>query len=263
MSASSDLSMPASSSSETASAIKTGKGNSSDSDSDNSTSPPLAINDLSLGVGKQATPILSLPHLGVAPGTLLGVAGPSGSGKSSLLYVLSGLLRPTKGSVHWGDTDLTSLSEGACDTWRRQHVGFIFQDFHLIGELPPLENVLLPAGFHGWRIPADLRARATTLLDLVGVPTNRGSVADLSRGEQQRVAIARALLFDPPILLADEPTASLDAVAADNCADILFAYARENNRTLIVVSHDHTVIDRCTRVLQFEKGRLLTNAEAA
>ncbi|OSQ38543.1 hypothetical protein TMES_10420 [Thalassospira mesophila] len=219
--------------------------------------------DLSLGFGKQAAPILSLPHLAIAPGTLLGVAGPSGSGKSSLLYLLSGLLRPTKGSVHWGDTDLTSLSEGACDGWRRRHVGFIFQDFHLIGELAPLENVLLPAGFHGWRIPADLRKRATTLLDLVGVPTNRGSVADLSRGEQQRVAIARALLFDPPILLADEPTASLDAVAADNCADILFANARENNRTLIVVSHDHTVIDRCARVLHFDKGRLLTKTEAA
>lgn len=259
MSASSDLSMPASTSSETASAAKTDTGDNNNTRK----SPALEINDLSLGFGKQAAPILSLPHLVVAPGTLLGIAGPSGSGKSSLLYLLSGLLRPGKGSVHWGDTDLTSLSEGACDAWRRQHVGFIFQDFHLIGELAPLENVLLPAGFHGWHIPADLRARATTLLDLVGVPTNRGSVVDLSRGEQQRVAIARALLFDPPILLADEPTASLDAVAADNCADILFTYARNNNRTLIVVSHDHTVIDRCARVLHFDKGRLLTKTEAA
>ena len=227
------------------------------------TSPALDISELSLRFPRQETPILYLPHLAVAPGTILGVAGPSGSGKSSLLYLLTGLLRPGKGSIHWGETDITALSEGACDAWRRKHVGFIFQDFHLIGELSPLENVLLPAGFHGWRIPTDLRKRAADLLDLVGVPTNRGSVTDLSRGEQQRVAIARALLFDPPILLADEPTASLDRDAAENCADILFANARDNHRTLIIVSHDHTVIDRCPRVLHFDKGQLLTENEAA
>ncbi|MCC9620124.1 ATP-binding cassette domain-containing protein [Thalassospira sp. MA62] len=238
MSALSDLSMPNSNCSEP------------------SSDAVLSISDLSLRYAKSPTPVLWLDALTVRPGETVGIAGPSGSGKSSLLYLLSGLLRPTTGKVVWGDIDLTKLSEGACDQWRHRSVGFVFQDFHLIDEISPLENVLIPVSFSQWKIPDNLRTRAKALLDQVGVPQNRKSTADLSRGEQQRVAIARALLFDPPIILADEPTASLDKAAATLAGDILFSLGTPN-RTIIIVSHDHDVIDQCGRVIGFDKGQLV------
>jgi putative ABC transport system ATP-binding protein len=222
----------------------------------------LRIEELSLQYSNDQSPVLNIADLVVRDGETVGISGPSGSGKSSLLYLISGLLKPTHGKVIWNGSDITTLGEGATDRWRRTSIGFVFQDFHLIDELSPLENVLIPASFSQWRTDGTTRKRAHDLLDQVGVPTARKSTSDLSRGEQQRVAIARALLFDPPIILADEPTASLDDAASKVATDILFSLAGPN-RTIITVSHDHDVIERCARVLEFDKGNLVTDRSSS
>ena len=172
------------------------------------------------------------------PGKITAIAGPSGSGKSTLLYVLAGLQPPQAGRVLSDGADIYRLGEGRRDAWRRRTVGFVFQDFHLIPELSVVANVALPGTFG--RSGGRRRAPAELLAEL-GVPTDRRSVAMLSRGEQQRVAIARALAFDPPVMLADEPTASLDGAAASEVRAILRRLA-EDGRTVVVVSHDEALL---------------------
>ena len=187
---------------------------------------------------------LSLARLDLRAGTSLAVVGPSGCGKSTLLHVLSGLLPPAKGRVAWNGQDLYSLGEAQRDAWRRASVGFIFQDFELLSELTALENVLLPASFVRIATPVSLRDRASSLLSDFGVPDRRGPVGAFSRGERQRVALARALLFDPPIILADEPTASLDAAAATHVIDVLAGLSGTEGRTLVVATHDPALMQR-------------------
>lgn len=198
-------------------------------------------------------PALSIEALAVTPGTLVVLTGPSGSGKTTLLHVMAAILRPTSGAVRWDGTDVTRLREGQRDAWRRRSVGLVFQDFHLIEQLSPLGNVLLPSTFARFVASPSLRSRAQELLTHLGVPLDRKGVRDLSRGERQRVAIARALLFDPPILLADEPTASLDEAAAGQVATEI-QHAARSGRTVIAVSHDRLLIDRAERVIRLERG---------
>ncbi|HET7714615.1 MAG TPA: ABC transporter ATP-binding protein [Bauldia sp.] len=185
------------------------------------------------------------------PGKLTAIAGPSGSGKSTLLYVLAGLQPPQAGRVTADGMDIYSLGESRRDAWRRRTIGFVFQDFHLIPELSLVGNVALPATFG--RSPGS-RRRASELLVALGVPTDRRSVGMLSRGEQQRVAIARALAFDPPVILADEPTASLDGAAATDVRAILKRLAGEG-RTVVVVSHDDAVLSAADATLRLDHGR--------
>ena len=208
--------------------------------------------------------IIDIPALALEPGQLTALSGPSGSGKSTLLYLLAGLLVPDRGRIVWGEDDLARMSESQRDRWRRGNAGFVFQDFHLIEELSPLDNVLAPAWFAGFSA-RPLRDRAAALLDRFGVPRERRSTALLSRGEQQRVAIARALLSGPKIVFADEPTASLDAASGEEVADALSALAAEEGRTVVVASHDPAILGRAGRVLGIERGRLLApeRAEAA
>jgi len=196
---------------------------------------------------------LSLAHLCVPAGNFLAVTGPSGSGKSTLLCALAGLI-DLSGSVRWGEIELARIDTGARAAWRLAHVGFIFQDFHLVEELSPLANVLLPTSFRAMRPSSAERARARALLDRFGVPSARQSVVMLSRGERQRVAIARALLFDPPVILADEPTASLDATAAETIGKALVELAAEG-RTVIAVTHDAALVARAGRELRLEHGQ--------
>ncbi|PTW60684.1 putative ABC transport system ATP-binding protein [Breoghania corrubedonensis] len=205
--------------------------------------------------GKPFT-VLELPALQLGRESLVVVTGPSGSGKSSLLYALCGLLKPTAGAVRHEGQDIYALSEARRDRWRRETVGLIFQDFHLIPELSPLANVTLATHFGGTADRRALALRGRALLDVLGVPTDRRHASALSRGEQQRTAIARALLFDPPAILADEPTASLDAEASTLVADRLLSLSRDEGRLVLAVSHDPILISRADRLLHLERGHL-------
>jgi putative ABC transport system ATP-binding protein len=187
-------------------------------------------------------PAVVLDDFVVPPGTTVALTGPSGSGKTTLAYLLSGIELVREGSVRWGTTDLATLPEAARDAWRRQHAGFVFQDFHLIPGLSILGNVLVTCWFDHWRADPVMTERAGELLDRFGVPSSGWQVQKLSRGEQQRVAISRALLRSPAILIADEPTASLDAKSGGAVIEILLDQARQTAATLLVVTHDPELI---------------------
>jgi putative ABC transport system ATP-binding protein len=205
--------------------------------------------------------VLEIARLAVPPGAHTAVCGPSGSGKTTLLHVLCGIEVPRSGRVCWDGLNLFSLGEAARDRWRRRTVGLVFQQFHLFPSLSPLENVLLPARFSTFLVETAVTHRARGLLDLVEVRA-MGDTARLSRGEMQRVALARALLFAPPILLADEPTASLDAEAAERVAGLMFSACRETGATLLLVTHDLALAVRCQRVLHLAGGHLSCAAPA-
>lgn len=201
-------------------------------------------------------PVVELGELVLTPGSSVALTGPSGSGKTTLAYLLTGIEPVRQGSVRWGETDLAALSERRRDAWRRRQVGFVFQDFHLVPGLSIRENVLVSARFERWRIPPALAERADELLDAAGVPTAGRKVQDLSRGEQQRVALARALLRRPPLLVADEPTASLDAASGATVVELLLEGARSVGATLLAVTHDPALIEAMGEVHRLEHGHL-------
>lgn len=211
------------------------------------------------GPGSSRT-LIDIPEISFQPATLTAIAGPSGSGKSTLLYLLAGLLAPERGMVVWDGRDIARAREGTRDRWRRDNAGFIFQNFHLLEELSPLDNVLAPAWFANFSA-RPWRARALALLDRFGVPREAKRTTFLSRGEQQRVAIARALLFDPRIVFADEPTASLDAAAGEGVIAALAEMAG-SGKTVIVVSHDPQLLARAGRVIRLDHGRLADRKQA-
>ena len=217
----------------------------------------LEIRDLLLTFpeGDRRRTILDIPDLTVTSGELVAVRGASGSGKSSFLNVASDLVLPDRGEVRWNGIAPGDLPEHRRDLWRGRHIGFVFQDFRLFPELETLENVLLPVTFSHRRIPEPLRRRGRELLEQMDVTPGK-KVRVLSRGEKQRVAIARAVLQEPEIILADEPTASLDADNAARVADLLVRYARSLGSTLLVVSHDEDVLARTDRVLALNRGLL-------
>lgn len=188
-------------------------------------------------------------------GELTVIVGPSGSGKSTLLHALAGIVLPQQGEVTYGATVVNQLREPQRDAWRLKYCGMVFQDFRLIDELDAVGNTLLPAQFQNVRLPNGLRARAEALLAGFEVSRRGGPVARLSRGEQQRVALARALLLDPALILADEPTASLDAENGQRIAMAFKALAREG-KTVVVVSHDDQMVAMADRVLLLKAGQV-------
>lgn len=216
----------------------------------------LDVRDLRHAYQADQPPVVELTELVVAPGSMLALTGPSGSGKTTLAYLLTGIEPVRHGTVHWGDTELGALPESRRDAWRRQHVGFVFQDFHLIPGLSILDNVLVSGWFDRWRPAPGLIERARELLDAFAVPAARRRVADLSRGEQQRVAVARALLRRPAVLVADEPTASLDAASAETVIRLLADGARTTGATLLAVTHDPALIEAMDMVHHLEHGQL-------
>lgn len=217
---------------------------------------PLKVDSLRHAYQPDLPPVVEIDRLEIAAGRRLALTGPSGSGKTTLAYLLTGIEPVRQGRIRWGDVELSRLGEGARDAWRRRHVGFVFQDFHLVPGLSILDNVLVSCWFDHWRAPPDLVARAEALLERFEVPSAGRRVVDLSRGEQQRVAIARALLREPPLLVADEPTASLDAESGAAVVACLIEGARTTGATLIAVTHDPALIAAVDGVQRLAHGRL-------
>ncbi|WP_319529981.1 ATP-binding cassette domain-containing protein [uncultured Cohaesibacter sp.] len=221
------------------------------------TSLSLHVRDLAVS-GERDRLLLSVDALDVAPGETLGIRGPSGAGKSTLLFALAGLANISSGQVRWGDEALEQLGEEARARFRRQSLGLIFQDFLLFEELDALANATIATGYFEARHHADLRRGASAMLDRLRIPQGGGrTIASFSGGERQRVAIARALAHDPAVILADEPTASLDRATADQLIDDLIALVRDQNKTLIVVSHDLHLHERMDRVIEIVDGKMV------
>lgn len=182
------------------------------------------------------------------------IVGASGSGKSTLLSILAGLDVPSSGTVRLAGTDLFSLDEDARAALRAERVGFVFQSFQLLANLTALENVMLPLELKG---TADARAQATDMLRRVGLGERLSHYPRvMSGGEQQRVALARAFVTRPALLLADEPTGSLDFATGAKVMDLMFEMNREAGTTLVLVTHDRQIAARCDRQLRMEAGRL-------
>lgn len=219
-----------------------------------SAAPSLALSGVEVRAGARV--LLHADALTVPAGRLLGLNGPSGAGKSTLLHVLSGLIRPDIGAVRWGDADIAAMPEAARDAFRGAHMGLIFQDFLLFEELSALDNAAIAAAWAPAPARAAIRGRAAEILRGLGIDAPATPVSHLSGGERQRVAAARALAADPPILLADEPTASLDRAGADRLIADLVRMARAHGRTLICVSHDDHVLAAMDEVRRIADGVL-------
>ena len=186
------------------------------------------------------------------------IVGASGSGKSTLLAIIAGLDTPTQGTVRMDGVDLFVIDEDARAAVRAARLGFVFQSFQLLGNLNALENVMLPLELQG---RADARALATEMLRRVGLGERlRHYPKVLSGGEQQRVALARAFVVRPAVLLADEPTGSLDHATGETVMQLMFELNREAGTTLVLVTHDRSIAARCDRQLRIEAGRLAFEA---
>jgi putative ABC transport system ATP-binding protein len=189
------------------------------------------------------------------PGETAAIVGASGSGKSTLLSIVAGLDTPTSGTVRLGGVDLFVMSEDDRASLRAQKVGFVFQSFQLMGNLTALENVMLPLELAGRK---DARKSATEMLARVGLAQRLGHYPRvLSGGEQQRVALARAFVVHPAVLLADEPTGSLDFATGETIMELMLALNREQGTTLVLVTHDLALAERCERRITIEAGKLV------
>jgi putative ABC transport system ATP-binding protein len=209
-----------------------------------------------------ARTILAVPEFRLDRGEHAAICGPSGSGKTTLLGLLAAIERPDRGTVRWGAVSVSSLGQRAADLWRRETVGLVFQQFHLFPGMSAIDNVLLPLRFDRWSIAPHLRAEARNLLDRIGVRPNADARV-LSRGELQRVALARAMLRRPAILLADEPTASLDRGNAELVADLLCTLCQDIGATLVVATHDPQLAERVGHIVDIARGDLRPRAATA
>jgi putative ABC transport system ATP-binding protein len=194
-------------------------------------------------------------HFTLGKGKTAAIVGASGSGKSTLLSIVAGLDTPSQGTVHIDGVDVFALSEDQRAALRAQKVGFVFQSFQLLGNLTALENVMLPLELAGRR---DARAAATHMLQRVGLGERLSSYPKvLSGGEQQRVALARAFVVKPMVLLADEPTGSLDFANGNTIMELMFDLNREQGTTLVLVTHDQAIAGRCERRITIEAGAVV------
>ena len=213
----------------------------------------IQIEDLQFSYGESDFS-LQVPELAVASGETVAIVGPSGSGKTTLLNLIAGNATPASGKVTTNGYEVSGMHDAARRDFRVSNVGLVFQEFELLEYLSVLDNILLPYRINRTlKLDADVRQRAGTIAERVGIADKLGRHANqLSQGEKQRVAVVRALVVEPPLLLADEPTGNLDPVNKDRVLEILFQYAGENAATLVTVTHDHDILPRFERVVDFK-----------
>ena len=221
--------------------------------------PIIAVQHVTKQVTDATGPLTILHDITfeLRPRESVAIVGASGSGKSTLLSIIAGLDVPTSGQVRLAGTELFALDEDARAAVRSRQLGFVFQSFQLLSNLNALENVMLPLELLG---RSDARARATEMLGRVGLGSRLGHYPKLlSGGEQQRVALARAFVVHPAVLLADEPTGSLDFATGAKVMELMFDMNREAGTTLVLVTHDGGIAARCQRRLGIEAGRLVSD----
>ena len=217
----------------------------------------VAALSMRLASGGRVVDVLTDVSLAVPAGQFLAIAGPSGSGKSTLLGLLAGLDQPTAGRVEVAGVDITALDEDDLARFRRDHVGYVFQSYHLIPTLTASENVAVPLELAGRR---DAAERAQALLAEVGLAERAHHYpVQLSGGEQQRVAVARAIALAPPLLLADEPTGNLDSATGKQIIDLLVGVNRRRGCTLVLVTHDPALAAHADRVVTLRDGRVVSD----
>ncbi|WP_368904719.1 ABC transporter ATP-binding protein [Taklimakanibacter lacteus] len=222
--------------------------------------PIVSLENVHLTLPSRAGPvdILRGIDLSVRPGEALGIVGPSGSGKTTLLMVIAGLERVSSGTISVAGTLLNGKNEDALARFRRDAIGIVFQSFHLIPTMTALENVAVPLEFKG---VADALGQAGKHLDRVGLGHRLSHYpGQLSGGEQQRVAIARALASGARIILADEPTGNLDLDTGKAIMDLLFTLKQEDGATLLLITHDPALAQRCDRIASVRDGRIMSGA---
>jgi putative ABC transport system ATP-binding protein len=218
----------------------------------------ISVSHVSKTVSDASGPLSILRDIdfSVGAGETVAILGASGSGKSTLLSIMAGLDTPSQGHVSLAGQDIFAMTEDQRAAWRGQHLGFVFQNFQLMGHLTALENVMLPLELAGTQNAANL---AKSILTQVGLAERlRHFPKVLSGGEQQRVALARAFVVEPRLLLADEPTGSLDAQTGESIMDLMLSMNKARQTTLILVTHDQKLAQRCDRTLTLEAGRLIS-----
>lgn len=208
-------------------------------------------------VGDEIVRALDGVNFDICEGEFCAIVGTSGSGKSTLLNMLAGLEKPTKGSVVIAGQHIETLNEDQLVRFRRDHVGFIFQSFHLLGTMNAVENVALPLSFRG--IPKDIRLKkADKMLDLVNLKKHKKHLPNqMSGGQQQRVGVARALVVDPKIIFADEPTGNLDSHTSEEVMELMQKVVREQKKTLVMVTHDQHLAAYADRIFHIRDGKIL------
>jgi len=227
---------------------------------DSSVSNIVSVNQLGKSLSHEGTSLTILHDISfsIKNGESVAIVGSSGSGKSTLLGLMAGLDTPSCGQVSINGTDLFALDEDGRAALRGRSMGFVFQSFQLLPMLTALENVMLPIELLGG---AEARSRAQKILERVGLGERIAHYPrQLSGGEQQRVAIARAFVTEPALLLADEPTGNLDSATGANVIALLFTLNRERGTTLVLVTHDAALAQRCSRMLRLDAGHLVVSA---
>ena len=210
---------------------------------------------LSYGVKEDAVEVLKRIDFSVDSEEVISIVGPSGSGKTSIIMLASGLETASKGSIKINNQEIVGLKESELSEVRRKNIGIVFQSFYLIPNLTAVENVLLSLEANQ---QYSLEKNAEALLGEFGLSHRLHHLpSELSGGEQQRVAIARALINKPKIILADEPTGNLDTVNSDSMMDLLFDYTKKSQTSLVMVTHDNSIANRCDRIIEIKDGQIV------